>query len=619
MKRIVLLLLLFIPAFAAETIHRFRAELWLDEAGTLEVQETIELTALGQTIRHGIYRDLVLSPDDPFARGRIRVEILEAQLDGEPVLYRTERTFKSLRVYLGDPARYLAPGRHIFSLRYRAEGAVLPGPKLFWNVTGNRWAFPIERAEVFFWTPVEPLEIAAYVGAYGSTAEVTVREVEGAYFAEARDLPPGSGLTLFARFPKGSLPENAGGDPFGLYLFGAFLLLFVYYFYVWRWRGQDPPGPPVIPRFRPPEKVSAPIARYLVELRQDDRTLVSALFDLAHRGHLVIEKTPGGYRLVPQNPDTAPLPLELRRLYHALFPSPRPLELGEEAKTALLAAKGALSDAIDQQSARYLRKNARAFALGTGITAVLLGGLAYWTSGGSFGYAVAAFIYALLVAFLGQELLKRAARAFEAYRLIPGLAPLGRLLSGVFNLFLLFLLPLPGALFTFFLVGPWSAVFVYGLLLLNAAFGYLLPAFTRKGVEARNHLLGLARYLAVTDEAELKRIGAPKDTPADLEALFPYAVALGLEAPLARRLARALARAGEAEHSEPGPRPVLTWYRGPELAGADAASLARVPSLLTQDLTRGLLAAYRHVLAPEGGSGGGFSGGGLGGGGGGGW
>jgi len=618
LKRLAALLLLLAPALAAEVIHLFAAELRLDASGVLTVRERIEVTAAHERIRHGIYRDLLLAPADPLQRGRIRVRILGAFRDGRPEPYRLERSFRSLRVYLGDPARYVPRGRHVYELRYRVEGAIRPGPELLWNVTGNDWAFPIERAEVALQSAVAPTRLAAYVGAYGSRTEVPVREEGGAYRARALDLPPGSGLTLFARFPPGSLPASTGEEVEGALLLTLAGLFFVFYLFAWRRLGKDPEGPPIIPRFRPPEGVSAPLARLLVTGRKDDRAFLAGVLELARRGHLTLAKAESGYRLERKNPETSALPLELRSLFSALFKNRAAVSLARENAPVLSAARAALFDALALREHAYLRKNGAPFWTGTLFTALLLGLLAYRAGAGSFGFAAFAALLGVFVAVFGQGLLLRAALAWEAYRRVPGLAPLPRLFATLFYLALLFALPLPAALAAFLLVGPKSALAVYALLLTNALFGYLLPAYTEKGVALRGHLLGLARYLAVTDEAELRRIGAPEDTPAHLEALFPYAVALGLEAPLARRLTRALARAREQE--EAGPIPVLTWYRGPELARADPASLARVPTLLTRDLTRGFLAAYHRAVAPEsGGTGGGFSGGGVGGGGGGGW
>jgi len=618
LRRLFPLFLLLVPAQAAEVVHLFAAELRLDASGVLTVRERIAVTAEHERIRRGIYRDLLLAPADPFARGRIRVEILGALLDGRPVPYRVERSFRALRVYLGDPARYVPRGRHVYELRYRVEGAVRPGPELLWNVTGNDWAFPIERAEAVFYSAVSPTRLAAFVGAYGSRAEVPVQEEDGAYRARARDLPPGSALTLLARFPPGSLPVRSGGEPVGALLLALAGTLLALYLFAWRRLGKDPEGPPVIPRFHPPQGVSAPLARLLVTGRKDHRAFLAGVFELAQKGHLTLERGLTGYRIHRKNPETSALLPELRALFEALFQNRASLAVEREEAAALSAAQSALFEALGSRERDYLRKNGVPFWAGTLLSSLLLGLLAYRAAAGSFSFALVAALYSLTAALFGQSLLHRAALAWEAYRRVPGLAPLPRLFAALCYLTLLLALPLPAGFFALFLLGPKSALAVYALLLLNAVFGYLLPAYTKKGAAQRAHLLGLARYLAVTDEAELSRIGAPEDTPAHLEALFPFAVALGLEAPLARRLTRALARA--RERAEAVRTPVFTWYRGPELSPADPASLARVPTLLSRDLTRGFLAAYRRATAPENsGTGGGFSGGGVGGGGGGGW
>ena len=50
---------------------------------------------------------------------------------------------------LGDANVGLNPGEHTYSLRYRSDrqiGFFASRDELYWNVTGNGWAFPIDSA-----------------------------------------------------------------------------------------------------------------------------------------------------------------------------------------------------------------------------------------------------------------------------------------------------------------------------------------------------------------------------------------------------------------------------------------------------------------------------------------
>ncbi len=618
MKHVLVLLVLAFPALAAEYLSGFRADLRLEPDGRLVVLERIGVHAEGRRIRHGIYRDLKLAPDNPFRRQRLTIAVTAARLDGRPVPYRLQRSLKTLRIYLGDPTRLLPPGDHVYQLGYRVEGAVVParsGQVLFWNLTGNDWAFPIRRAEGRLDPAHPPVEARAYVGAYGSRAALPLSREGGVWRAVAENLAPGEGLTLWMRFPSGAYPVRSNPDPVGTGAWLLFLGVLAFDLLAWYRAGRDPDGPPPIPRFGPPEGVSAALARRLVRGTRDPRVFVAALLDLAARGALVIQKD-GDYRLRPRPAGDGGLPPELKAMERRLFAQGGEVRLAKEHRSRLLAAGRVLDRTLAERLRPYRRENAGPALVAPAAFALFLGWLAFQAGAGDFGTAVFATVFAFALTLVAGRWLGLGILAWERYRLVPGVGPVRELAKALVG-FLAFALPAAaGGVLTLLLAGAPAGLAVLGLGLVAAAFVHLLPAYTREGIGLRNHLLGLARYLAVTDEAELRRIGAPADTPAHLERLFPYAVALGLEAPFARRLARALHNA-----SQEAARGVFAWYQGGGFSARDAGSAARASNLLVGDLARGLTAAFQSatVSSSGSGSGGGFSGGGVGGGGGGGW
>jgi len=56
-----------------------------------------------------------------------------------------------------------------------------------------------------------------------------------------------------------------------------------------------------------------------------------------------------------------------------------------------------------------------------------------------------------------------------------------------------------------------------------------MPARTKKGVHAKEHILGLKRYLSVAEKERLKFHNAPEKNPTHFDHLLPYAMALGVE------------------------------------------------------------------------------------------
>lgn len=158
------------------------------------------------------------------------------------------------------------------------------------------------------------------------------------------------------------------------------------------------------------------------------------------------------------------------------------------------------------------------------------------------------------------------------------------------------------------LEGAWQGVIVFGACAgagLAALFRPLLPALTPAGRVAMDEVEGTLRYLTVAEADRLGFHAGPGPTPAEFEALLPYAVAPDVDTEWTRRFAAVLAAAaaarGEAEY-----HPV--WYRGDRFSGARLEGLRGA-------VTSGL----RRAATPPASSGGSGGSGRSSGGGGGGW
>ena len=151
MKRYALLLLC-LPALAGadERILSFHSDLRVFPDGMLEVTETITVRAEGRQIRRGIYRDFPVDYEDRFGNEyRIRFTPLAVQRDGRAEPNHTVRSNRDVRTYFGSNNRFLEHGEHTYVFRYRVNrmlGHFDAHDEIYWNVTGNRWAFPIDKA-----------------------------------------------------------------------------------------------------------------------------------------------------------------------------------------------------------------------------------------------------------------------------------------------------------------------------------------------------------------------------------------------------------------------------------------------------------------------------------------
>lgn len=209
------------PAHADERILAFASDVAVQPDAALDVTETIDVRAENVRINHGIFRDFPTRYRRPHGSGQVRVgfTFLGATLDGAPEPAATEPMSNGVRIRIGSADRTVAPGEHRYVIRYRTTrqiGRFADFDELYWNATGNGWAFPIDRAEarIRLAAPVKFLQRAAYTGPQGSTASdaAVVEEKPGEIlFRTTRPLEPYEGLTIAVAWPKGVVAEADSG------------------------------------------------------------------------------------------------------------------------------------------------------------------------------------------------------------------------------------------------------------------------------------------------------------------------------------------------------------------------------------------------------------------------
>lgn len=169
---LVALVLLALPVQAAETIQRFTAAITIGTDGNVTVREEIRVRAEGAEIRHGLYRDLLTGLPGTYGLVRGRLDVLQVTRDGQTEPWHKTATATGVRLYLGDKDSTVSTGWHTYVLLYRLAGQIRffgDYDELYWNVTGNAWALPVETASVTLALPggASLLQRAAYVGRTG--------------------------------------------------------------------------------------------------------------------------------------------------------------------------------------------------------------------------------------------------------------------------------------------------------------------------------------------------------------------------------------------------------------------------------------------------------------------
>jgi hypothetical protein len=627
-----LILAVAAPAWAEERITQFVSGVTVNTDATLEVRETIDVQAEGVDIRRGIFRDFPTSyAGRAGQRVNVGFDVISVTRDGKPEPYALESLSNGMRVRIGDRDVFLTRGPHRYEIVYRTSrqiGFFENFDEIYWNVTGNGWQFPIDKARVRIALPAGASisDGAVYTGSYGSSGkDARVISATGNVFeAETtRRLAPEEGFTVAVAWQKGIVTPPAAGqklgwwisDNAGYFALGLGLVVSCLYFLLaWLRVGRDPAKGTIIPLFAPPKGLGPACVRFLNQYGADDRGFAAALVGLAVKGCLKIADHDGDFSItkLPEKGGRDPLTTSEKALYNAL--PAHSIGLTQANQKIVAAAKSALKDALaDEYEGTAFLRNLGWFAAGLGLSILFLAAAALLFANvvgieTLFPLAWLAIWWGMIVSF-GWAALKGFIAARGLWRKISSLAGL------------LFLVPFVGAgvilpLSMFGSGGFPPALYVmaggaalFGVI--NVIFYHLLPAPTESGQRLRDQIEGFRLYMTTAEEERLKVLHPPEKTPELFERYLPYALALDCENEWNAKFAAVLAAAAAAGAAGP------IWYSGTHWNPGRSGDF-------TDSLGRGLAASTAAASATppgrsSGSGGGGFSGGGGGGGGGGGW
>ena len=623
-RGVVTALLLLSPAaaYADERILHFWSDVQVRKDSSIEVAETIDVRAERVQINHGIYRDFPTR-----YRGRngtqfhVGFDFEGATLDGNPVKVSVVPMGNGVRIKLGDPDSYVDVGNHEYVIRYRATreiGRFADFDELYWNVTGNAWAFPIDDAQVRIRLP-EPVRFgqrSVYTGPQGSTAanaEVAEEKPGDISFRTTQPLGPYEGLTVAVAFPKDVVAQPSSGSAFvdaladyGPPALGLLSLLGIcaFYYFAWQRAGRDPRAGTVVPIFAPPDDLSPSGMRYVVKMNADNRAFAAALVDMGVRGHIrMVEEDPGWFSgkkiRLERLAGTNPLPEEEQAALSDICDTGDSILMEQKNYKSFLSAKNSLAAVLkNRYEGKLFKRNigwaaaglllfAALFWLTCASVAAATYGAVVWQIGVVVGsLAVAAFLW---IAFhdsaVGKCLLSLVAMAAFGVAIAVGMPVLNAAISS--GWWLPLILPLLAA--PIVLSGFWW-----------------MAAPTPEGRKVLDHVAGFKQYLSITEGERLDRMTAPQETPELFEKYLPFAIALGVENRWAQRFEGVLAAA--SVHGQQG----FAWYSGSSSPWSD-------PGAFVGSVGSSLSSAVGSAASAPGSSGGGSSGGGGGGGGGGGW
>jgi uncharacterized membrane protein YgcG len=638
------ILIFILPSYvqAEEKIIMFSSQAKVNVDSSLEVREDITVNVEGEQIRRGIFRDFPTIYKDSSGRTvQVGFSVQEALLNGRKIPYKVESRSNGVRIYLGDPEKFVSLGEQTYTLVYITTGQIgffEEHDELYWNVTGNAWDFPIEKVKFSVSIPEKSpfLSIDIYTGLQGAKGR-NAQVFSDSTVETTKPLAPKEGLTVAYTWPKGIInqPENplryTFFEKFGMwFLFGTPFLLLIYYVMIWSRWGKDPYRKPVIPLFYPSKDVSPGFLRYVERMGMDNVCFTAEILNLAVKKFIVIEELTleEAMERLGQLQENALLrgvvsfssrlagkKYCLKRMYSetdgkipykteeeeilmsTLFDNGRDeLLLRQDNHKILSNAKDKLEKHYRQKAKPLFSKNTLPWASGL-LIPIFICLLLRW--GGQIDMSLFLLIMTGLVLFLGTFFLSIWRASRES----------GRILKKIFSFIfvVIFGIGFVGSFVIGMSVCEW-----YMLLpplmtaVLVIVFRKLMKVRTEKGNIVLSEAEGLAMYMKTAERHRLEMFNPPEETPEVFESLLPYAFALDTAETWANKFADILA--------ENDYHPV--WY-----SGKNAFSFYSGDALtgITSSISDSIASASTAPGSSSGRGGSGSSGGGGGGGGGGGW
>jgi uncharacterized membrane protein YgcG len=629
------LALLALPAHADERINDYKSDITVARTGTLTVTETISVTAEGERIVHGIYRDFPTTYTDKYGRKvRVRFDVMQVTLDGHAEPYEVDGIEAGARVKIGDKNEEIEPGQHTFTLTYQTDrqiGFFKTYDELYWNATGNFWIFPIDHAEAIVHLPpgAQIMQRAYYTGSAGShdtNAQVEHLTDNTIAIETTQPLDANEGLTVAIGFSKGAvLPptdaqlradfirDNAGAIAA---IFGVLTML-IYYFVAWYEFGRDPARGTVIPLFAPPKDFSPAAVRFVWHMKYERKAFAASLVDMAVKGYLKIAQDDKTYTLTRtgRSETDAGLSHGETAMAKELFDTGNEIELKQENHDYVSGAISALRSSLKAEYERdYFVTNLHWFIGGvailivTAIASALLSDVPGETGGLLVPFAVAV----IFISVFGH-------RVYDAWvNVASGVGGwFSNIFQAIFMTVFVLLFVSGSGIGVAALMSEISPVLLIALAVGGVAsyvFYHLLKAPTLLGSKILDQIEGFRLYLNTAEKDRLEALNPPQVTPAVFEKFLPYAIALDCENQWSKKFEAEAAAAGTVPHTTGGYY-VPLWYSGGNYNNFGTGFGAA----LGASLAASAASAATAPGSSSGSGGGGFSGGGGGGGGGGGW
>lgn len=634
LKKIFFIILSFIlfQAQAQERILDFDVKIQIKKSGEIQVVENITIKAEGNIFNHGLLRVFPLTrPDKDGNYIDVQYSINSIKKNGITEPYFTKEEDDDWKIYIGDKDVELESGIYKYQISYTIPfqiGYFENYDELYWNITGNEWNFPIDKAQCQIYLPSENDKfenIYCYTGVKGSTKSNCTSSLNSnstIVSFTAKQLRGNEGLTVAVSFAKGIVnPTSTIQKTTSFYKLiktnlwsGIFLIgMSLFFFFNWKKYGKDPSHKTIIPEFSIPYNWSPGVLGYVYYRKFTDKIYMASLISTAVKGAVKICSTIESgiisnkekYEIKIVNKDIKILSSEEAEIFKSLAKK-NTIKIADFNYKIFDKAYTNWLDSVSKQinlDEIYQNNTKRKWF---GFAVLILSGLAYEalsTNKATINYG---FYFGLIV--VASVLIYW----FSKKEKSSGL----RILRGIFAFFIFF--PAVGIFFmSFFFLTTTQMIVIGVVFMLFLFYVNTLGKFTEAGSDTVNKVEGFKLYLETAEKDRMNMLNPPELTPQLFEKLFPYAIALGVEIKWGKQFEEILELAkynpewyqGNNDSFLRRPNTFLSGFR----SSVQNASIDPTPSKASSSRS-GSSGSWS-----SGSSGGGSSGGGGGGGGGGGW
>lgn len=545
----------------AEEISDYKVEIQVNQDATVNVKETI-LYDFGDEQRHGIFRDIPYKYKTSAGSFNLRYSDFSVKDENNSDYdFSISTKGDDYSIKIGDED-VTVTGKKEYIISYNVNRAISyfsDYDELYWNVIGNQWEVPIRKATIVM-NGFGITNTKCYFGKYGENNDCSVEQMKNTYQTSIENIGDGSGVTIVMGFNKGVLHEPTQNEKIVEFIkdnWAIAIPFLVLIFLLWQWSryGRDPKGKGVIiAQYSPLPELSPLESKAVIEEHTDMQKIAAELIALAVKKYIKIEQSEEKTLGIFKSEDYT-----FKKLKEA---DSQLTEFQSELMKVLFTDKDGKN--IDQISTSKIKDNPESISK-----------------------------------FLTVEGSKIIYDKLTNQKYFPENPQSVRLKYVLVGIFITVLCIVPMIIDPFFGWANVLAIIASGII--TIFFGFIMPRKTIKGVQAKEYLLGLKKYISVAEAERIKFHNAPAKKPEHFEELLPYAIIFDLEKEWAKKF----------EGMDYNP----SWYSGGNYSTFNTVAFVSSMNNLNNSISQTM------VTASSGGSGfsGGGAGGGFGGGGGGSW